>query len=190
MGPPVRGTGAGKPTRGFHRMSHRFVRTGLIMVLVALAATLTISAASASPGGAKPDGKRYFKEPKGTPNKSAFPTFSINYTDPTDSQNYHLTLVGNDPKTGHPSTMRTVIIPLKMTFVAGGQNTSELNDLGYAGFAAPPLNHVFDGSRRVNDVLDSPIFSKFKQPADMGGDNAQYGDAFMRAQFDGIRSGY
>jgi len=171
-------------------MSHRFLRAGLITVLVALAATLTITAASASAGGAKPDVKPNFKELKGKPNKSAFPTFSMNYTDPTDSQNYHLTFVGNDPKTGHPSTMRTVIIPLKMTFVAGGQDTSELNDLGYAGFTAPPLNHVFDGTRRVNDVLDSPIFSNFKQPADMGGDNADYGDAFMRAQFDGIRSGY
>jgi len=171
-------------------MSHRFLRAGLITVLVALAATLTITAASASAGGAKPDVKPNFKELKGKPNKSAFPTFSMDYTDPTDSQNYHLTFVGNDPKTGHPSTMRTVIIPLKMTFVAGGQDTSELNDLGYAGFTAPPLNHVFDGTRRVNDVLDSPIFSNFKQPADMGGDNADYGDAFMRAQFDGIRSGY
>jgi hypothetical protein len=145
-------------------MSHRFVRAGLITVLVALAATLTITAASASAGGAKPDVKPYFKELKRNPNKSAFSTFSINYTDPTDSQNYHLTLVGNDPKTGHPSTMRTVIIPLKMTFVAGGQDTSELNDLVYAGFTAPPLSHDFDGSRRVNDVLDSPIFSNFKHP--------------------------
>jgi hypothetical protein len=83
-----------------------------------------------------------------------------------------------------------VIIPLKMSFVAGGQDTSSLNDLGYVGFTAPPLNHVFDGSRRVGDVLDSPIFKNFKQPKDMGGDEAQYGDAFMRAQFDRIHSGY
>ena len=73
-----------------------------------------------------------------------------------------------------------------MTFVAGKQDTSELNDLGYAGFTAPPLNHTFDGSRRVDPVLKSPIYKAFTQPADMGGDTAQYGDAFMRAQFDKI----
>jgi hypothetical protein len=42
----------------------------------------------------------------------------------------------------------------------------------------------------VHDVLSSPIFRSYKQPADMGGDNAQYGDAFMRAQFDKINTGY
>jgi hypothetical protein len=171
-------------------MSQRFLRAVLAAALVVLAATLTVGAASAKSNGAKPDVKPVFKELKGKPNKSAFPTFSFSYTDPTDNTNYDLTMVGNDPKTGHPSTMRTVIIPLKMTFVAGGQDTSELNDLGYAGFTAPPLNHTFDGSRRVGDVLDSPIFKNFRQPADMGGDNATYGDAFMRAQFDGIHSGY
>src|ERR1044072_2997562 len=150
-------------------MSHRFLRAGLIMVLVALAATLTITAASASAGGAKPDVKPNFKELKGNPNKAAFPTFSMNYTDPTDSQNYHLTFVGNDPKTGDPSTMRTVMIPLKMTFVAGGQDTSELNDLGYAGFTAPPLNHVFDGSRRRDDGLAPPRLSQFTHPPHHGG---------------------
>ena len=153
-------------------MSHRFLRALLAAALVALAATLTVGAASAKTNGVKPDVKPVFKELKGKPNKVAFPTFSFSYTDPTDNNNYDITMVGNDPKTGHPSTMRTVIIPLKMTFVAGGQDTSELNDLGYAGFTAPPLNHTFDGSRRVGDVLDSPIFKNFKQPADMGGDNA------------------
>jgi hypothetical protein len=172
-------------------MSHRFLRVSLAAVLVALAATLTVGAASAKPTqAAKPDVKAKFKELKGNHNKAAFPTFQFSYTDPTDNGNYRITMVGNDPKTGKGSTMKTLIIPLKMSFVAGGQDTSELNDLGYAGFTAPPLNHVFDGSRRVHDVLESPIFSSSKQPADMGGDNAQYGDAFMRAQFDKIRTGY
>jgi hypothetical protein len=41
-----------------------------------------------------------------------------------------VTLVGNDPNaSGRASTMKTIIIPLRMTFVAGGQNTSDLNDL-------------------------------------------------------------
>jgi hypothetical protein len=104
---------------------------------------------------------------------------------------YPITMVGNDPNaSGKPSVMKTLIIPLKMQFVAGGQDTSALNDLGYVGFTAPPLNHTFDGSRRVNDVVNSPLYKSFAQPADMGGDYAQYGDAFMRAQFDKIHTGY
>ena len=39
-------------------------------------------------------------------------------------------------------------------------------------------------------MLNSPIFSNSVYPADMGGDTAQYGDAFMRAQFGKIGSGY
>ncbi len=66
-----------------------------------------------------------------------------------------------------------------------------LNDLGYAGFTAPPLNHTFDGSRRVSPGAQlADLQQAFTQPADMGGDTAQYGDAFMRAQFDKIRTGY
>jgi hypothetical protein len=173
-------------------MSHRLVRGALAAVLVAIAATLTVSAASATPKAAKPDVKPNFKVYKGSkPVKDAFPTFSFSYTDPSNGVTYPMTMVGNDPNSsGQGSTMKTLIIPLKMTFVAGGQDTSELNDLGYAGYTAPPLNHTFDGSRRVNAVLSSPIYQSFKQPADMGGDVAQYGDAFMRAQFDKIKTGY
>jgi hypothetical protein len=172
-------------------MSHRFLRAAFAAVLVVLAATLTVGAASARSTKAKPDVKPIFKELKGHSNKAAFPTFNFSYTDPTDQKQYSITMVGNDPNSsGKASAVRTLIIPLKMTFVAGGQDTSELNDLGYVGFTAPPLNHTFDGSRRVHDVLQSPIFEKARQPADMGGDNAQYGDAFMRAQFGKIGSSY
>ena len=99
-------------------------------------------------------------------------------------------MVGNDPRSGHPSTMKTLIIPLKMHFTAGNQPVGQLDDIGYAGYRATALNHTFDGTRRVGDVLDSPIFSNSNYPSDMGGDNTQYGDAFMRAQFGQIRSGY
>jgi hypothetical protein len=36
---------------------------------------------------------------------------------------------------------------LKLNFVAGNQDTSALNDLGYSGFRATPLNETFDGSK-------------------------------------------
>ena len=173
-------------------MYDRPLRAVLVAVLVAVAATVTIGAASAAPTKtAKPDVKANFKVLRGKPAKNAFASFSFSFTDPTNGVTYPITMVGNDPNSsGRPSVMRTLIIPLKMQFVAGGQNTSALNDLGYVGFTAPPLNHTFDGSRRVSDVLNSPIYKAYAQPADMGGDVAQYGDAFMRAQFDKIHTGY
>src|SRR6476469_2293754 len=97
---------------GVYRMSHRCLRALLAAALVALAATLTVGAASAKTNGVKPDVKPVFKELKGKPNKVAFPTFSFSYTDPTDSTHYAITMVTNDPQTGHPSTMRTMNIPM------------------------------------------------------------------------------
>jgi hypothetical protein len=97
--------------------------------------------------------------------ENAFAAFTFNFTDPTNGVTYPTTMVGNDPNSGRPSVMKSLIIPLKMQFVAGGQDTSALNDLGYVGFTAPPLNHTFDGSRRVNDVLNSPLYKSFAQPA-------------------------
>jgi hypothetical protein len=89
------------------------------------------------------------------------------------------------------TTVHTVIVPLKLNFVAGNQDTSALNDLGYSGFRATPLNETFDGSTRVQDVLSSPIFSQsFTTPTIMGGDTAQVGDAFVRAQSNKIGSDY
>jgi len=172
-------------------MTYKWLRAVLVLGVTALIVSVAVGGATAGPPQAKPDVKANFKELKGGKHaKAAFPTFSFSYTDPTNGVTYPITMVGNDPLSGKPSTMKTLIIPLKMKFVAGGQDTSELNDLGYAGFRATPLNHTFDGSRRVDDVLKSPMYANNKYPADMGGDNAQYGDAFMRAQFDGIHSGY
>jgi hypothetical protein len=172
---------------------HRSLRAAIAVAAVGAFAALTVGVASAKPTAKapKPDVQPRFGELyHARHGKAAFPTFSFSYTDPTDGITYPITMVGNDPRSGHPSTMKTLIIPLKMRFVAGDQDTSELNDLGYVGYRATALNHTFDGTRRVRDVLQSPIFANSKYPADMGGDNTQYGDAFMRAQFDGIRSGY
>jgi hypothetical protein len=172
-------------------MSHRSFRLLLVVVAGLLAVGAASGAAGAKPKTPKSEGKAEFKELGGARHgQAAFPTFSFSYTDPTDGVTYPITMVGNDPRTGHPSTMKTLIIPLNMSFTAAGQDTSSLDDIGYVGFRATPLNHTFYGSRRVDDVLKSPIFANNKYDADLGGDNAQYGDAFMRAQFDRIRSGY
>jgi hypothetical protein len=145
---------------------------------------------------AKPDVKARFTTdggvaPKFLVNASTIPHWTFQYTDPTNGVTYPITMVGSDPHSRTSTTVHTVIVPMKLNFVAGGQDTSALNDLGYAGFTAAPLNHTFDGARRVNDVLNSPIFSNgFTTPSVMGGDTTQVGDAFVRAQWNAIGSGY
>jgi hypothetical protein len=168
---------------------------GACLLLAMLATALAGSAAAASKA-AKPDVSASFTTagsvaPQFLANARTIPHWTFQYTDPTNGVTYPITIVGSDPNGGGSTTVHTVIVPLKLNFVAGNQNTSALNDLGFAGFTAPPLNHSFDGSTRVQDVLNSPIFgSNFTTPAVMGGDTAQVGDAFMRAQANKIGTGY
>ena len=205
-------------------MPNRSPRTVLFAVLTAtaLAATIAATASAKVAKGPKPEGRAdfvglgedgNFGRREHRQKRSAFPSFSFSFTDPTDHVTYPITMVGTDPrlvgssggnndgsksaKAGEgrsrgsaSSTMKTVIIPLRMRFVAAGQDTSVLNDIGYVGFRATPLTHTFDGARRVDPVLRSPIFREYSYPADMGGDRAQYGDAFMRAQFGKIGTDY
>jgi hypothetical protein len=163
---------------------------------VVLAVLAVASASAAAPKTAKPDVSPQFTtvgsvDPQFLPNAITIPHWTFQYTDPTNGVTYPITMAGSDPRGGASTTIHTVIVPLTMNFVAAGQDTSALNDLGYVGFTAPPLNHTFDGSRRVDDVLNSPIFSDgFTTPGVMGGDTAQVGDAFVRAQSNKIGSGY
>jgi hypothetical protein len=123
-------------------------------------------------------------------NARTIPHWSFQYTDPTNGVTYPITMAGSDPRAGGSSTIHTVIVPLKMHFVAGNQPVAQLNNLGYAGFTATALDHTFDASRRVNDVISSPMFSSFHYDADLGGDTGQVGDAFARAQWNKIGTGY
>jgi hypothetical protein len=174
-------------------MKQRFLRVALAAALVALAATLTVGSASAT--SAKADNPRFTTEgsvaPQFLANARTIPHFTFNYTDPTNNVTYPITMVGSDPRSGNATTtVKTVIVPLKLNFVASGQDTSAIDALYYPGFHATPLTQSFDGTHRVADVLDSPIFKSNTYPTDMGGDTGQYGDAFMRAQFGKIGSGY
>lgn len=165
-------------------------------VLLTILATALAGSATAASKAAKPDVSARFTTagsvaPQFLANARTIPHWTFQYTDPTNGVTYPITMVGSDPRGGASTTVQTVIVPLKLNFVAGNQDTSALNDLGYAGFTAPPLTHSFDGSTRVQDVLSSPIFgSSYTTPAVMGGDTAQVGDAFMRAQANKIGSGY
>lgn len=118
------------------------------------------------------------------------PHFTFNFTDPTNGVTYPITMAGADPHSNTSTTIHTEIIPLKMNFVAGNQDTSALNDLGWIGFRAVPQTHSFDGSSKVQQTLNSPVFQANVYPTDLGGDNTQLGDAFMRSQFNKIGSGY
>jgi hypothetical protein len=177
-------------------MHNRTLLRLLVGLMAVLAAALATSAAFAKSGPAKPDVSAEFTtqggvDPQFLANATTIPHWTFQYTDPTNGVTYPITMVGSDPRSGGSTTVHTVIVPLKMNFVAGNQDTSALNDLGFAGFRAPPLNHTFDGSARVGDVLASPIFGQsFTTPAIMGGDTGQVGDAFMRAQFNKIGTGY
>src|SRR5918911_2293052 len=128
-----------------HRSMLRLV-VGLVAVLVAAFAA---SAASGASGPAKADVRPEFTTeggvaPQFLANATTIPHWTFQYTDPTNGVTYPITMVGKDPRSGASTTVHTVIVPLKMNFVAGNQDTAALNDLGYAGFRATPLNHTFD----------------------------------------------
>jgi hypothetical protein len=179
-------------------MSHRSLRVLLVAALALLVASLTAAAtARGSNPHAKPDVAAEFTTDGSVgaqflANARTIPHWTFQYTDPTNGVTYPITMAGGDPRSGDVTTsIHTVIVPLKMNFVAGNQNTSALNDLGYAGFRATPLNHSFNGATRVQDVINSPIFAQtFTTPGDMGGDTAQVGDAFVRSQWSKLGTGY
>jgi hypothetical protein len=132
---------------------------------------------------------------------SATPTYgtrtishwSFTYTDPTNGQSYTSTMVGTDPRQGGSTTIKTEIIPLQFSFVAAGQDLSAVDAL--YGYTTHPLDWTADptaggSASDVNRTLASPIFQNYTYDSDLGGDTGQYGDVFMRAQFDRIGSGY
>ena len=177
-------------------MTHRLLKWLIAGATLAVLAAFAAGGAFAGSAPAKPDVSAQFTTagsvaPQFLTNATTIPHWTFQYTDPTNNVTYPITMVGSDPSGGGSTTIHTVIVPLKLNFVAAGQDTSALNNLGYSGFTAPPLNHTFDGGRRVNDVLNSPIFSNgFTTPSVMGGDTTQVGDAFVRAQWNTIGSGY
>ena len=176
-----------------HRL--RLLAAAAPAVLAAGAVFASASSALAATPTAQPDSQALFSTEGGvTPqflaNARTIQHFTFNFTDPTNGVTYPITMVGADPRSSTSTTVHTVIIPLKMNFVAGNQNTSALNDLGWVGFRATPLTHSFDGSAKVAATLNSPAFSDSIYPSDLGGDTAQLGDAFMRAQFNKIGSSY
>ena len=176
-------------------MTHRLLKWLVAGASLAVLTAAVAGGAFAGSAPAKPDASANFTTvggvaPQFLQNATTIPHWSFQYTDPTNGATYPITMVGANPSTNSSTNVHTVIIPLKMNFVAAGQDTSALNDQGYAGFTATPLNHTFDGARRVDAVLNSPVFQDNTYPAGLGGDAGQLGDTFMRAQFNKIGTGY
>ncbi|HEV8459643.1 MAG TPA: hypothetical protein VGQ38_02960 [Gaiellaceae bacterium] len=136
------------------------MRALLFGAAAVLATALTAAAAAgASQPQAKSDSAQFLTEggvaAQYLANARTIAHWSFQYTDPTNGVTYPITMVGSDPRAGGSTTVHTVIVPLALNFVAGNQDTSSLNDLGWVGFRATPLNHTFDGSTRVNDVTST-----------------------------------
>lgn len=161
----------------------------------AMVAAGAVGVPSASAATAGPEGDPQFTTQGGVApqflvNAETIPHWTFQYTDPTNHVTYPITMAGSDPRQGGSSTIHTVIIPLKMNFLAANQDLSSLVNQGYLGFVPHISNHTFDGSSKVAQTLASPEFASDSYPAILGGDTAQNGDAFMRAQFNKIGSGY
>ena len=174
-------------------------RAGLVAA-VAVGALAAVPLASASAGhsvGAStgPVNDARFSTAGGvkpTPGARTIPHWSFTYTDPTNHTSYTATMVGSDPRAGGSTTVKTEIIPLEFTFVAAGQDLSAVSQLYQ--YTAHAQNWVADptaGSPSdVARTLASPIFASNTYDPDLGGDTGQYGDVFMRAQFNKIGSTY
>lgn len=164
-------------------------------LLAAGAVAASASNAFAATPTAQPEGQALFTTqggvaPEFLANAKTIPHWTFQYTDPTNGVTYPITMVGTDPRVGGSTTIHTVIIPLKMNFVAAGQDPSSLVNQGYVGFQPQFVNHTFDGSSKLSRVEASPVFTSNTYPTDLGGDTGQLSDTYMRAQFNKIGSNY
>jgi hypothetical protein len=166
------------------------MRAGVLAV--ALATGLAV-AGTASPAGATKAGSDdrplsvHIAGASPTDHTGTIPWWSGSFTDPTNGSTYTFKMVGTDPRSGTSTTVPTVIVPIKLRFRAGNQDTSALAG---PGFPAPaPLDATLDATGPVTaDTVQSPIF----RPThfDASNDTTQYGDAVMRAQFGKVGTGY
>jgi hypothetical protein len=122
------------------------------------------------------------------------PYWSSAFTDPTNNTVYPFYMVGSDPTLEESTTVETRIIPLSFTFVAGAQHVSVLNLAPSKslpnGYVASAVNATMDGADNVADTIASPVFTPANFAAISGDTDVQFGDAFARAQFGKVGTGY
>jgi hypothetical protein len=173
----------------------RFVRALLVAAMGTLVSgAVSVTAASPTPTVGSEGDPLFASQggvaPQFLPNARTVPHWTFQYTDPTNHVTYTITMAGSDPRLGGSSEIHTVIIPLRMNFVAAGQDLSSLVNQGYAGFVPHIYNHTFDGTTKVAQTLASPQFSDYSYPAVLGGDSGQGGDVYMRSQFNQLGGSY
>jgi hypothetical protein len=94
-----------------------------------------------------------------TQRQRGIPTFSGSFT--TDGVTYPYTMVGAAPASGRTARLKTVVIPLRMTFVGFGPDVT------------------LEPGRAVTNMLRSPIFNS----AQFANGRGQFGDQLQRATF-------
>lgn len=118
------------------------------------------------------------------------PHWSSSFTDPTNQLTYPFTIVGSDPSLGQSTTVDTRIIPLSFRFVAGDQDVSALGIPSLPSYVPTPVAATLNGADDVADTIASPIFTPTSFAAISGDTEVQFGDAFARAQFGKVGTGY
>lgn len=154
------------------------------------------AAASSGGGDGIGTGKYLTEGGAGTISSSAvtIPNWGSSFTDPTNGVTYPYSMVGANPASNSSTTVPFVIIPLDFTFAS----------------APAGVDPTLAGSSKVSDTIASPIFdgsanigkaSKSASAAPAGvapspraeqepSDTTQVGDAFVRAQWNKVGTGY
>jgi hypothetical protein len=92
-----------------------------------------------------------------------FPTFSSSFS--VGGATYPFTMIGYPPKSGRSTSVKTLIIPLRMNFVFFGDNFD--------------VSHSFDPAPAVANIVGSPLYL----PAHFPNGTGQFGDQMQRAAF-------
>lgn len=170
--PPIGGTSARTNEDGSGSLKSRnlgvaWALCGLALLVSALLPSAGVFAASGEKGASSSSSDSSDNGNASTRKPRTVPHWSSSFTDPTNRVAYPFTMVGSDPSLGQSTTVDSTIVPLRFEFVAG----------------------TLDGADNVADTIASPVFTptSFSISGDSG---VQFGDAFARAQFDKVGTGY
>jgi len=150
---------------------NRKIALALVLVMALATAVASSALGGSAPAGKLPPLKKgalgapKFGDTTGTdPGRTTntIPYWSSSFTDPTNGVTYPFKMVGKNPASGQSVTVPTVIVPLNIVYT----NPFTINS---------------DGTNRVASVVASPVFQSSHYV--VTNDTAQYGSAFMRAQF-------
>ena len=94
----------------------------------------------------------------------SFPHFTQSFT--YQGQTYPFTMVGYQPRSGRSTSVRSVIVPMKITFIGFGDSGE--------------ISTTFDPTPAVNSIVNSPMYRNASWP---GGFYGQFVDSLQRAAF-------